>query len=354
MSNSASRIAGLEAELAEARKNAARLRQDLADYKNSWAVSKRRFSQPSFYKSLSQYKDFVEVTKGKEFSTLPTKGMTNKLRNYAFAVSHGFAVPRIFQVARSIKKIDFSQLPDRFVLKTSGGSTSHGVLPLIRNESNNYDVADGSRSMTEGEVIDFFLSANKKGSAYGNVFAEEFLLPASGDSGIPDDIKVYCAYGQVMHVLLRSVDVHGLVSGTRSKYVDASGKDFGPVSLQRDTDPDIKIPQNLNHAVDVAKHLSLAAGVPFCRIDVYDTPAGIVFGEVTRAPGGAQTYVDSHDRYLGEQWLLGEARLLEDHRKGRPIGAIWGMHASPKHLMALEDLPSELSRATFRDCKLWC
>lgn len=349
------RILELENEINSMSSQLRKLGQEKADYAHSWAVAKRRFSNPSFYKAFSHYKDFVTATEGIDsFKSLPTKGLTNKLRNYAFAQSHGMKIPSIFVMESEIEKINLSTLPDQFVLKTSGGSTSHGVLPLFRTGRNEFKVADGSRTLSDHEIIDFFKKASASGLAYGKVFAEEFLHPMNGEAAIPDDIKIYMAYGEVMHVLLRSVDVHGSVNSTRSKYVDEQGNDLGPVSTQRLTDPAIEVPSNLPKAVEFAKHLSRASGLPFCRIDVFHTSLGTIFGELTRAPGGAQSYIAEHDRLMGKQWLLGQARLLSDYQNGRPFGAIWGTNSLADSLKLLEIPGEELTRATFRPCGQWC
>lgn len=348
-------IQELEFQAAAARAEAAKVKRELEYMTHSWKSAKDRLSRPSFFKAFSQYKDFLSTTAGNpEFDSLPTRGLTSKLRNYAFARSHGYRIPKIYSISNSIETFDFSSVPNRFVLKTSGGSSSHGVLPLLQTGHDEYAVADGSRTLTKDDVISHFAKGRKSGLAYGKVFAEEFIVPKQGVNAIPDDIKIYMAYGEVMHILLRSVDLHGSVDGNRSKYIDADGKDLGPVSNQRAMDATIPNPSNLKEAVEMAMHLSRASGLPFSRVDVFDSPSGTFFGEITRAPGGTQSYTASHDELMGKKWLTGEANLMLDQKAGRPVGAIWGTKSTREVLQLLDAPHEELPRATFAPCREWC
>ena len=45
----------------------------------------------------------------------------------------------------------------------------------------------------------------------------------------------------------------------------------------------------------------------FARVDLYNTPAGLVLGEITLAPGGARLRLRSPelDMWMGDQWDSG-------------------------------------------------
>src|SRR5699024_1476278 len=121
------------------------------------------------------------------------------------------------------------------------------------------------------------------------------------------------------------------------KFVDENGADYGEVAVGRKHDPSIPVPASLPRMVDVAEHLSRAIGLPFCRVDLYDTSRGIVLGEITRAPsGGNERFVRAHDELLGERWVDGSARLAADMSAGRPAGPIFG-NVSEVHLYPSTD-----------------
>ena len=162
--------------------------------------------------------------------------------------------------------------------------------------------------MTSAEIVERLSAAASAKRAWGPYFAEE--LPSQPEGGpIPDDVKIYAAYGRILQVLIRRVTEHGNESSVRYKYVTASGDDLGAITNTRALDATVPIPDTLHEMVEVAEHLSIAVGLPFCRIDLYNTTWGVFLGEITRTPGGAQTYILEHDRWMGEQWLLAQAEL---------------------------------------------
>jgi len=345
-----------EETLARLKSEHVQLTQALADHKNSLRIARRRLHGESFLKELESHKEYIEATShDPRFAELPTRGMTYKLRTYEHIASHGYAIPQIYRTWDSPTDMDLDDLPDSFVVKSDGGSTSKGVLPLIRQRDGRFLVADGSRSLTSDEVKAHFEKARSAGEAYGAMFAEALLRPRDGSDRIPDDVKVYTAYGSILQVLLRQVDEHGVVSETRSKYVDEHGADLGQVASHRQLDPSIPVPDTLGEMIAISRHLSRASGLPFVRIDLYDTEKGIVVGEITRAPGGAQTYTETHDQQMGRLWHLARAELQIDVQKGRPAGLIWGDREIPKLYSGLSpSLSRDRERRTVVSCDSWC
>lgn len=349
------KVSELEQELALLKAEKQQLDHALADHKHSLAVARRRLYGPSFLKELESYKEYVECTSAEaRFASLPTRGMTYKLRAYEQVASHGFETPEIYDVWSSPKAVDFAALPDSFVLKSDGGSTSNGVLPLVRKTRDSFTLADGKETLTVEDVRSHFSRAYASGAAYGVMFAEELLQPSDRSERIPDDVKVYAAYGRIMQVLLRRVDAHGTLSETRSKYVDSSGVDLGPVASHRQIDPTIPAPATLPKMIEISKHLSRASGLPFCRVDLYDTTKGVVVGEITRAPGGAQTYDAEHDQWMGQIWHLANADLLLDYQRGRPAGLLWGNHPIPNYYGDPSRSPYSWKSRIVVSCSEWC
>ena len=59
--------------------------------------------------------------------------------------------------------------------------------------------------------------------------------------------------------------------------------------------------------------------LPFARIDLYDVPGRLVFGEVTPRPGAAASGSAPHlDVLMGAAWERAEARLTRDLSRGAP------------------------------------
>lgn len=286
----------------------------------------------------------------------PLRHLPFKLRNYRLAASHGFAVPEVLATWTEPEQIDLSGLPDAFVLKSDGGAGSHGVLPLHRIGTDSFMTADRERRLTADEIREHFGSRSGQRRISGPFFAEGFLHQ-SGGGPIPDDIKVYTTYGEVQQVLLRRVDRHGDLSRTRRRYVRADGTDLGALILGENLDPSVPVPIVLPQIVDLAAHLSRAVGLPFVRVDVYDTDQGIVVGELTRGPGGLQMTRADHDEAMGLAWERAAYRLDLDVLAGRPPGVLHGPHHAPNPYPA-----GHVSRSTapgpwapvVRPCEEWC
>src|SRR5690625_3678177 len=253
----------------------------------------------------------------------PRRNLFRKLHNYELARSLGVATPQVLGVWPAVGDVDWDLLPERFVLKSNGGSTGRGVLPLERHGSG-FRLVDGSRDYTAEEVVEHFEDA--QGAARPPFFAESLL--AGTDQALPDDVKVYAFYGEVAYVMLRRMPRHADLVSARVRMVSPTGEDLGLLTRSRTPDPDLPIPPQLPLMVDTAAALSLAVPLPYIRVDLYGSgPDGVVLGELTPLPGDSQTVTAEWDRRLGEMYDDAEARLQVDLANGRPYRVLHGEHA---------------------------
>ena len=337
-----------------------RLRQRIGELETKLAAEQAEnarlddLERASYRQSLRQH---VRVFRAEHRLGLTTRSaalqLPYKLRTMELAASHGISTPEVYRVWPDVDSIDLSGLPDTFVLKADGGAGSVAVFPLQRSSDGRYDVVGGKGTYSEQEMRDRIRALGRRARA--PYFAEEMLLDADGGP-IPNDVKCYMFYGQVGHILVRHVARHGDASTIRLKFVDEHGADYGEVAVGRKHDPSIPVPASLPRMVNVAEHLSRAVGLPFCRVDLYDTSRGIVLGEITRAPsGGNERFVRAHDELLGERWVDGSARLAADLSAGRPAGPIFG-NVSEVHLYPATDggRSPALFGHTVVDCAEWC
>ena len=283
----------------------------------------------------------------------PQWQLSFKLRNYRLAASHGVPTPTVYGAWADVASIDLAALPDAFVLKSDLGHSSHGVFPLRRLGRDSYERLDGKLRYTGDELLAALAAKQGLAAPY---FAEE-VLEQPGGGPIPDDVKIYCAYGRVLHVMLRRMPVHGDLSHALYRYLDESGRDLGDVAPEQRIDPAVPSPASLTDMVAAAQHLSRAVGVPFCRVDLYDTERGVVLGEITQAPGGAQHFSHEHDRWMGAMWDRARWQLDLEVLQGRPPGALHGSHSAPNpypagHVSTLPDPGAWAVRQAA--CEEWC
>ncbi|MBE1876356.1 ATP-grasp fold amidoligase family protein [Myceligenerans pegani] len=253
-----------------------------------------------------------------EESVDPRFALVQKLRGKALVQGRGVVLPAVYRTWETVDEIELSGLPEAFVLKSAGGATSHGVLPL-RREGAAFRLISTDQVLSREDIVEHFRLKEARRRALAPYFAEEFLTGLSG-SEILEDAKIYAFYGEIGQVLLRSVGSHGDATSVRFRYVDENGADLGAISRWRPVDPTVPVPASLPKMTEIARDLSKAAGVPFVRVDLYETERGVVFGEFTPRPGGLQDYVPSHDRKLGDMWE--RARLRLDADIARRIGPV--------------------------------
>lgn len=196
----------------------------------------------------------------------------------------------------SYDKIDFSVLPDQFVLKCN--HNSGGIV--ICKDKTQLDLHKTSKIINQSLAQDYFFyerewpykSVNRK------IVAEELLVPDDGED--LKDYKFFCFNGQVkcFKIDLDRYTAH------RANYYDREcnllgfGEKYYPPLSNRE----VKMPSNINIMISLAEKLS--RNIPFVRVDFYNVDGKIYFGEMTFFPsGGTCPYTSySADLLLGS-WL---------------------------------------------------
>jgi hypothetical protein len=261
----------------------------------------------------------------------PARGynLTRKLTSYAFASSHGVEIPQIFGLWKSPEDIAWDELPDTVVVKSARGTGSRGVLPLRRH-------GDGWITITTSDEVEpQALVARLRERADrdligGPYFAEELLGGGAGNV-LPVDVKIHAFFGEVSHVLLRHVTVHGSATPNTFRVIFPDGRDAGPVVDGLDHDPGIPAPKHLDELCATAARLSLGIPQAFVRVDLYDLDGRIVFGEFTPRPGDPMYYGPRLDERIGRIWERANRRVLDDIAGGGDQALRFG--PGPRDLM---------------------
>lgn len=215
-----------------------------------------------------------------------------------FVIGRGYAdilVPLI-GVYDSPDQIDFSALPDRFVLKANHSS---GQNLIVKDKSElNWD--ETKKMLSSWLATEYWLKGGEW--QYRNIppkiLCEKFLS-SKGSELV--DYKFFCYNGEVEYLDVW-VD-HGI--GPRPLYIYLD-KNMQPVPFNKDTiefqkaGRQILLPDNLDRMMKVAKDLS--KGFPFVRVDLYSTDGKIYFGELTFTPcaGVDPNYTPIGLKKLGE------------------------------------------------------
>lgn len=305
----------------------ATLRNDIEDLARAGADSPEAGgpTRPSFKEKMADYRSATNLARANKWHPHSAIAQMNyKLRTYSLAESLGVDTPEIYRVWNSADEINLNEIEaEKIVLKADGGHSGISVIPL-RRTGHGWQTLNGAEQMSDGRPSDEVLKQLKKGRR--PYFAEEFLESDAG-STIPPDIKVYTAYGQILHVLVMQTTGKGVVNRSTfsRRYFDAAGDDLGMILPVAVYGPDIPVPQEWDNLLTSARRLSIASGIPFVRVDLYGTSRGPVLGELTATPGGKQRYRLQHDNMMGGACNEAEVRLQRDIARGRPYGTLYGL-----------------------------
>lgn len=202
--------------------------------------------------------------------------------------------PDTYQVCNSFDEIYFSNLPSRYVIKTTHDSGS----VILVTEKYPLDLAKARHVIERSLGNNYFWFSREW--VYKNVpprvIVEEYI---ETDNLFPTDYKFYCFSGKPK---MCSV-VSGRESKAKMNFVDLKYNKL-PFS-QRYSSSDIlpEQPACWDEMIQYAKELS--KNVPFLRVDFFcDSKGKCLVGELTFVPSSGLIPFDNpkHDRLIGE-WL---------------------------------------------------
>lgn len=208
----------------------------------------------------------------------------------------------LYQVCNKADDIDFEQLPNQFVIKTSDGGNGDNIL-----------ICTSKNSLKKQEVINLVNSwRNKqyyvisrewayKGARKSRVIVEKLLESDENSDGSIDDYKFLCYDGKFKYLW---VDKDRYSDHKRGFWDEGLNFLSGVFSDHPTFKEPITLPENIKEMVEVAE--KLASGFPFVRVDLYNIKGQIIFGELTFYPwsGYVQYTPDNFDFELGKNFNI--------------------------------------------------
>ena len=241
--------------------------------------------KPEYTMMVDKYlvKDYVASKIGKE-CIIPTLGVWNHA-----------------------DEIDFSKLPNQFVLKWNHDSGSI----VICKDKNHFDIQEAIRKLKIGD--------GRNGYWYGRewpyknvspkIIAEKYL---DDEGHVPIDYKVYCFNGEPYKVML-------CLDRDKEEVTKFYSFDFKWSLLRHNirgkNAPEsftLPKPKSLDEMYETAKKLS--QGIPFVRVDFYDLNGHMFFGEITLYPdsGFDSAILPEVDKLYGSMINLNVAKNGEE------------------------------------------
>ena len=196
----------------------------------------------------------------------------------------------------SPEEIDFDALPDKFVLKCNHNS---GVGMYICRDKSKMDVQRVKKELYRGLAQDYYLTGRE--TPYKNVprkiICEQFMSDEPGASDFTD-YKFFCFDGKVDCVM---VCLERSSGDTKFYFFDENWelKRLNIRGKQAPADFTLPKPACMDEMFKIAAALSV--GMPFVRVDLYQSNGQIYFGELTFFPdsGFDANLLAETDEYFG-------------------------------------------------------
>ena len=223
-------------------------------------------------------------------------------------------LPKLYGIYKSVDEIDFSKLPQSFVLKTN--HDCGGVVLVKDKDTFLKDSKTFNEAMTKltNHLNTNFYTLYREWhykDIEPRIFAEEMLgeqergiegqilLPNIDTTAISINVLVYrfFTFGETKYIQASDMDVYG------TRYFYDKNWNFQPFSYNNKILSDeLPKPKILEESVMIANMLSYLFS--FVRVDLYIMPQKVIVGELTFTPeGGTCKFTPNEwDRKLGELW----------------------------------------------------
>ena len=187
-------------------------------------------------------------------------------------------------VWNSFDEIDFDALPERFVLKCTHDS---GGLAICRDRAS-FDISSARRKIERSLAKNYYWSCREW--PYKNVkpriLAEEYLDPSSPNGDLYDYKLFRFTDGRLVTLAMTDRFTDSLMSKT---FFDDKWHALPVTEGGHATRCDLSCPRHFEKMKEIAG--KLGEGLPFVRVDFYESAHGLYFGEMTLYPNaGLETF----------------------------------------------------------------
>lgn len=196
--------------------------------------------------------------------------------------------------------IDFDELPNQFVLKTTHGGGNTGVV--ICKDKRCFDVNKAQRRLNESLKQDIYTTLREwpYKDVKHRILAEEFLSLDNPNSTLAD-YKFFCFNGEPKYCQV----IAGRESGVPT--IDWYDRDWNHLPFHEPKDYPFsekghRRPHCLSEMWNLAAQLS--QGLPFLRVDFYEINNTVKFGELTFFPTSGMGGFDPEEwDYTFGSWI---------------------------------------------------
>ena len=203
-------------------------------------------------------------------------------------IGEEYLVP-LYGVYDSFDKIDFSTLPEKFVIKCNHDS---GGLVICKDKSN-LDIEKAREKINKCLKRNYYYSSREW--PYKNVKPQiiiEKYMENSNGCGELSDYKIFCFNGKPEFTLVCSERFSS--DNMCETFFDNHWNLMSLTENNHRVDKTIVKPKNFELMKKLASKLS--ADIPFVRIDFYEINNKLYFGEITFYPASG------YEKFVPEEW----------------------------------------------------
>jgi hypothetical protein len=193
------------------------------------------------------------------------------VRNYVNTKIGNQYLTKIYGVYNSVYDIEFTKLPDKFVIKANHDS---GSVFICRNKDT-FVTDQNLKKINNSLKINYYKVGREW--PYKNIvpkiFVEEYL-ETENTMTLPD-YKIFCFDGQPKALFVASDRGHN----TKFDFYDIEFKKLNIKQYYPNSNYIIQKPKNYDEMIDISKKLS--ENIKHVRVDLYNINGKIYFGELT-------------------------------------------------------------------------
>lgn len=249
------------------------------------------------WKKPRRFTEFLQIYKAKYRNPIMFKCVDKfAVREYITDKGCSSILNNLLGVYEDARQINFENLPDKFIIKTTNGGGGENVLICKdKNKLNKEEIKVKLNGWLKLKTINAGREWAYNGITEPKIIIEELLEDDSNPGGSIDDYKIVCFNGEPKIVIF---DCDRYIGHKRNFY-DPQWNLLNVSSDCPNKNVEIAPPQNLDKMLSIAKILS--KDFPFVRVDFYNIKGKIYFGELTFYPwsGYVQFTPDDFDFKLG-------------------------------------------------------
>ena len=229
------------------------------------------------------------------------------VRKYVERIGLGNALTECYGVFDSAEDVDFSVLPQKFVIKDTLGSGGNSVI--ICKEKNELDIESTRLQMHEWLSINSHKKSGGREWPYYSgkkhrIIVEEYIDSDEEEGGLID-YKFFCFNGRAEYLYVIADRALGNDAGFGIFTYDFIRTEYMRVG-ERKLIREVQKPNNYDEMIRIAEKLS--ESFPHARVDMYNRNGKIIFGEITFFSGSGYISFepDEFDYLMGEKFVLPE------------------------------------------------